>query len=533
MRDLVNLKICLLGSAPAIFAILKQEGIASYEVKALTGGTLESCGIVLLGRTVKTPEKGAVKPYVLNGGTVIFDRTNESLLSELENKQLIHDSAETYDGITSYKSGNGYIIYIDEDLNNKFLNTDSMVKEFIFEAGLARERVARYPKFYLREMVHEALYLAHKLNVLPFIKFWYYPYGYRSVFNFRFDVDGDTKGDLELASDASRFYKDCTTWFVSCFAFEKKSNQIKNMITDGFNVESHGYFHHVYDDRNENKANIKKSNEYFDKLNYKPKGFAAPKGKWNRALQKVLEEENFLYSSEFSLDYDNIPFFPVVSGLVSRVLQIPIHPVCPELYIDSGMVTKDALSRYFERVILGKYDSCLPIFLYSHPNVKLSENLEVLFAIYQKIESLKDVWRTDLTNFALWWKNRYEQKIEGLFFDKATRTIKYDIAGSFPRGMAFCVCADKERYFLYQIQEKKEAIELDSLSEGACKELVGIKRWFPNERGYVPTFTGRMKGLVKEFIDWEEDTPLDSLKRRSVKENLKYYLRRLKSEVLR
>ena len=43
---------------------------------------------------------------------------------------------------------------------------------------------------------------------------------------------------------------------------------------------------------------------------FEPVGFAAPHGRWNPGLDAVLEDLGYLYSSDFQLGYDDLPFFP-------------------------------------------------------------------------------------------------------------------------------------------------------------------------------------------------------------------------------
>ncbi len=65
-----------------------------------------------------------------------------------------------------------------------------------------------------------------------------------------------------------------------------------------------------------------------------PSGFVAPHGRFNRTLLIALEMLGVTHSSEFGLAYDELPF-AVGSG---AVLQIPIHPVCLEIFLEAVSV---------------------------------------------------------------------------------------------------------------------------------------------------------------------------------------------------
>ena len=95
-----------------------------------------------------------------------------------------------------------------------------------------------------------------------------------------------------------------------------------------FDSQSHGHFHVIYRDPEANRRNLRRAHRVLAESGFEPVGFAAPHGRWNAGLDDVLEDLGYLYSSDFQLGYDDLPFFPPWRGdRFSRVLQIPIHPV--------------------------------------------------------------------------------------------------------------------------------------------------------------------------------------------------------------
>jgi len=46
---------------------------------------------------------------------------------------------------------------------------------------------------------------------------------------------------------------------------------------------------------------------------------AAPFGKWNESIQLTFENIGAAFSSEFSLDYDDLPFYPRVKERFSTI----------------------------------------------------------------------------------------------------------------------------------------------------------------------------------------------------------------------
>ena len=90
----------------------------------------------------------------------------------------------------------------------------------------------------------------------------------------------------------------------------------------------HCYNHKVTNQHNSIKLDVNKGIYILNKANIPFCGYAAPYGEWNIPLANAMEEADFTYSSEFTLDYDNLPFYPYLNSRFSSVLQVPIHPIC-------------------------------------------------------------------------------------------------------------------------------------------------------------------------------------------------------------
>ena len=105
----------------------------------------------------------------------------------------------------------------------------------------------------------------------------------------------------------------------------------------------------------------------------RPDGFAAPDGRWNPGLDDAVASLGYEYSSEFQLGYDDLPFFPWKHDRFSRVLQVPVHPVCEGLFLDSGVQGSRGCGRLLEQDRRGK-DCCgEPALVYGHPERRLGK----------------------------------------------------------------------------------------------------------------------------------------------------------------
>lgn len=415
----------------------------------------------------------------------------------------------------------------DKKINDRTAGSGSVIKEFITSAGMVREKVALFPGKDMRQEFSRNIAESFYKRGLPFIRIWYYPRSYRSVFNFRFDLDEDHGTDLENIASISAGHKDCTTYFTCCSSFEKNSYKIENLVKSGFDVQSHGYYHHTYSDKRQNDKNIDRSLEYFRRFNYPIKGFAAPKGIWNEGLQASLEERSFLYSSEFAFDYDNFPRYPFLNGRFSEVLQIPIHPVCWGLYAAAGIKDDSAIKEYMLNVIMKKYEYNLPVMIYGHPGENISRDTRLLEDIYERVDSLKGIWRARFSDIALWWKKRSEIDFKDFDFDEEKNVLRYKIEGASDiSGVSLSIETAGGKRALCAITGREGVIDLKSLNYETFNNTDSMPEIYGSRSWNMPSIK-RFKECVARAIDWEKNTPVDELRRDTVASGIKYILRRL------
>ena len=168
----------------------------------------------------------------------------------------------------------------------------------------------------------------------------------------------------------------------------------------------HCYRHKVFNNFRKNNLNLQKGVSILKKNGIENLGFASPFGVWNTALSDSINKLNFKYSSEFGLDYDNLPFFPIMNkNKFSNVLQIPIHPICVGS-LKNSKHNSEKIKKYFENIIKNHTSNNLPIFIYDHPKQFEEKILKWLF---NKINELNFPSLT-LQDYAEWWKQRLKIK---------------------------------------------------------------------------------------------------------------------------
>ncbi len=302
-------------------------------------------------------------------------------------------------------------------------------------AGLARwdvngfgltERVSRRPKAAIRariiEQIRQAVSAAGGLwaRLAPF------PFPYRSAFNFRADLDESLAEDYARFARARRPLNDCCTHFVSTHAYGKEAAVLQDLHR--FDSQSHGHYHVIYRDPAANHRNLARAHRLLCDAGIEPVGFAAPHGRWNPDLDGVMEDLGYRYSSDFQLGYDDLPFFPWLSAerRFSRVLQVPIHPVCEGLFFEAGALDGRFVADHLVRTVRARIEAGEPAFVYGHPERRLGRHPEVLAALAETISADPLLWRTTLTDFARWWRWRSERRWSLLERAEGRYEIQFD-----------------------------------------------------------------------------------------------------------
>jgi hypothetical protein len=288
-----------------------------------------------------------------------------------------------------------------------------------------------------------------------------------------------------------------------------------------YDAQSHGHDHVVYRDEEMNFRNLRRAHDVLVGHGLTPTAFAAPEGRWNEGLDRTIESLGYEYSSEFQLSFDDLPFFPWRDGRFSRVLQVPIHPICEGLFLDAGAPDLGEFSDYLRRAARAKIDAGEPAFLYGHPERRLGRHPKALDALIQEIASEPLLWRVTLTAFARWWRWRSLRKwslrakgpglLEVQFEDG---DAAYPLALEVLRG---------EHVASIPIRSARTTLRSD--------QLAFEKRRPPSDRlrivQNVPD--GGFKQVVKQVLDWETVTPIEELPSRTLRDQVKRTLRRWRS----
>jgi peptidoglycan/xylan/chitin deacetylase (PgdA/CDA1 family) len=381
------------------------------------------------------------------------------------------------------------------------------------------ERVSRFPKAWLRRRLigrlREAVTGAGSVwaRIAPF------PHPYRSAFSFRADLDEPYPDDYHRFSKARAALDGCCTHFVSTSAYlhhPAVTNDLRSHDT-----QSHGHFHHVYRDADANRQNVERAHRLLRSLGFDPVGFAGPHGRWRSSLDDQLEDFGYRYSSDFQLGYDDLPFYPWKRDRFSRVLQVPVHPVCEGLFLEAGVDDPRVIGEYLHQVVAAKIDAGELAVVYGHPERRLGRMPEVIGSIARAVQSEPLVWRASFSEIARWWRWRAERRWLLIPRDRDRLEIQFDEW-------------DTEYPFAIEIQRGRFSCAVPVTGPRMSLALAGLvyERRLSDEPAVAPAVIEReavtVKSAVRAALDWETVTPLEEIPRSSLSNRVKRGLRWLR-----
>jgi hypothetical protein len=296
--------------------------------------------------------------------------------------------------------GGGTLVVLPFDAGEIILDSRSRTKSFYANRSrLPFEIVSSVSKGEIRKIVARALELLHHRRGLPYVHTWYFPNAHRSIFALRIDTDYASREQIERLHAIAAKHKVRCSWFVDVGSQEKFLDVFSSMR--GQEIGIHCYEHKTYPDKIRNIENIGRAAEQFGCHGIQANSFAAPYGTWNEGIGGAIASSGFVYSSEFSYDYDNLPSQPVLGGKELGFYQLPVHPISIGTLSRQGFSSEE-MRAYFRVVIESKYASGEPLIFYHHPGDGNQEALEVLFGFAKE----RNIPNMTLMEYVVWWKNR-------------------------------------------------------------------------------------------------------------------------------
>ena len=496
----MNLSVALSPASAAWKQALEQEKVSYRVLNALSELDPESYPVAVLTQRPSLQELSDWRKYLHGGGRLVTtEEAGRTLSGRFSDRiLLVEDPSEMQASLGRYRE-----------------------KEFYFEKDrFVTEVAASLPAGRWRRAFVAALQKAFWSLGLPYVRLSYYPAAYDGLFCFRMDFDNFIEEDFNNTCGLIKRYPGIVSCFVNMKSFEGKAREVRRLSDGAGTIGSHGYIHHVYDRYAQNRWNVERAEELLKQCGVSTRGFSAPHGLWNPLLQRVLEEKNYSYSSEFTLNYDDLPFFPVVHGKASSVLQVPTHPVCEGVFMERYGFDESMITGYYSKVISEKMAAFEPALIFGHPDGRIGRHPQIFHQLMTEVGRWPHSWKTDLDSWTEWWRDRSSWTFDLAWEDGLkTRSFPAD-----PR-------ASLEFFFPNRSRLKLKAAELvTALPE---KEL--LKRAsriepvvsFVRERSARLSPWKRAKGWIKKWLDWETKTPAKDYLLHGPRDWVRFFLRKV------
>lgn len=448
-------------------------------------------------------------PFAFRGGRfVLFDGRGESASA----MRSLLTSAHVAIDVDSLRRGEPI------DPFQALIDDQPMRGAWNIQGLTLRERVARRPKAWIRERLIGRLREEVVSRDGVWMRLAPFPHPYRSAFNLRVDLDEPEAEDYFRFALGRNLLDDCTTHFVSTHAYQDEREVLANLA--GRDAQSHGHYHYVYRDPEANLRNLERADLILRDRGFEVEGFAGPHGRWNASVDDAMESLGYSYSSDFQLGYDDYPFFPWKHGRFSRILQVPVHPICEGLFLDAGATDGRGVAAHLAAVVDEKIDAGEPAFVYGHPERRLGRMPEVMLSLAAALDRRPLVWRTTLTEMARWWRWRAARKWIAVPRGPGQVEVQFDdwdsgypLALEVQRGDFRC---------LLPIAGPKMHLDLTALAYE--------RRPVPARRSVRPPSVDRrpasLRQLVRQAIDWETVTPIEEISDSTIAGRVKKGLRR-------
>ncbi len=322
-----------------------------------------------------------------------------------ENRVVRNDNEpDVYPVVHCIRIGRGAVVFSGFPLTSLLTAVGDSLRCFASYSEVS-ERVASADKAAVADSLVWMLGAAFQQVGLPYVTVCRFPQGAPSVLMLRVDVDG-AFGDraVNIAKVASS-HEIAASFFVNGAMCEAHPGALD---FDGFHeIGQHGYEHDVFDDYDRNLANLRQGEAWFtSQFGTQPGSFVAPRGLFNQALDRALTSAGYRYSSDFSVDFDSLPF-RTDNGL----LQIPVHPYSPERAFrfaqENGLPppSAEAVAQHYLSTIERQIEMKRPAHVYGHPEVLGEMADEVLPQIFSLARE-RALPSLTLGGFADWWGAR-------------------------------------------------------------------------------------------------------------------------------
>ncbi len=401
---------------------------------------------------------------------------------------------------------------------NALLNYRPCLASWEFDGVVVREKIAAVDRHAFRTEVLAQL----RRRIIEHGGIWAriapFPYPYRAAFNFRVDLDEPVRTDYARFAVARRPLNDCTSHCVSTSAYGTDPEVLADLR--GRDVLSHGHHHVVYRDEADNRRNLDRADAILRGAGIVPEGFAGPHGRWDHGIDHVLESLGYRFASDFQVGYDDLPFRPAVGSRLSERFQIPITPICAGIFHEAGVRSDKRIVSTYRELARRRIEAGRPAFLYGHPERRLVHHPRVFGELDRLLDDYPDTWRVTLSEFARWWRwrNELDWSLQNLGDNRVRIQFTGDIA-TYQATVEIPTDASMSNAIRVPISRPVMMVDRQQLRRTPLPSSA-IE---PAPTTVPIAWNGR--SALKNWLDWETETPINELPTRGVRNRLKRWLR--------
>ncbi len=507
--------VALLGSDPVWQELLRQEGV-SYALDA--PGLPEPPAILIVDRTPKLAEVAWLRRFAASNGCVMAFAPDaqaiwrgvevrparlgtilpdDSLLFRNLAELHVHAQCGLVSGATCGDAGRaGRAVFAGRIDGCACVLLPFSVPRLlggfrtatrVFPARTPKpvfEKVAAVNRGEVRRLVANGLrFLSWHLD-LPYVHLGYLPPGQPAGFGLRIDTDDDGAQAIAPAADLARQLGSVFTWFLATRVLGADLDRVAGVMLTGQDVQYHCFRHLVHDRYAANLEDFAKGVGRLRRAGVRPAGAAAPYGEWNETWCRAAAASGIEYSSEFCVGYDDLPFRPIVAGMLAEVLQVPVHPVCSSRLTAAGADHAE-IAEYFRRQVERQAARSEPCFLYDHPG-KLMRVFDPMRQALQYGAARCGGWLT-LTDYSRWWQAR-----ERASYDWTCKDGEFRLAVRQPAGRVALWIEWQDGIAEWPFADSSAV--LSRIERRPGPEPVRF------ERSFLPTRSRRIRATASEFL---------------------------------
>ena len=350
---------------------------------------------------------------------------------------------------------------------------------------------------------------------LPWVQLSPYPEGYKGVFNFRIDIDEPEPDDWKSVIKSLAPIEPAVTWFLSTRATQQ-SAQIYDRLK-GHDVQSHGHWHHVHTiDRDLNSKNLQMAHDELVSRGFNPTGYAAPCGKITDDLSPHLRSMNYKYLAGIGDLCGSTP-----QKADDGIWRIHALPVSEGLYLEANIDDVDSVVNGYIAIAERALRNDRPLFWYGHAERRLGRRPQILESLLNHLLQKQGLWHVTISEYLGWLDKRSEIQFEVI--SSRTDKTRFDIHWNRNE-------SQKSAQIWFEDAQHRWAIPFNK-GQGTSTITLDPENSQPLiHHSESPEFellqdSRGWKLELKNYLDWERETPVDFLQNGPMKRRIKGFLR--------